>query len=311
MDKTRIKRTTMIVRNAERMKQFYEDVFQWRVYYDSSMRVTGKIIPTVEPSAEVQLYIMERDDQEIGKIGILEWTDPPLPESSPTYSLEVGDVVFVADSDDIHALAARIEADPDARIHCAPRDYTFPAPDGSGDIELTSMSFFDPEGFLHEAYYRHNRPNPDGYLIRRVTTVVQDMERTAAFYMEAMGLELYQDGEMALDQQTLPVGGEGARVRLAVYRSEDPYIGMVGALQFLNTDIGVRDKTTLGVGDVVFVGGTEEPDALFERIQQAGVRVTCEPFSRAVPKSGGDGEIPMVSMGFCDPDGQLWEVNQR
>ncbi len=311
MATTRIKRTTMIVRDAAQQKKFYEDVFGWRTYYDSTMRVTGKIIPTAVPEAEVQLFIMERDDQEIGKIGILQWVDPPLPDEGPSYSVEIGDVIFVADSDDVVALAERIEAFPGARIYAAPRDYTFPAPDGSGDIELTSMSFFDPEGFLHEAYYRHNRPNPDGYLIRRATTVVDSVDRTADFYINALGLTLYQDGEMALDDQALPAGGPGARVRLAVYKAEDPYIGMVGALEFLEPKIGKRDKTTLGIGDVVFVGGTEEPYELFSRVSETGVRVTCEPFERTVPRTGGDGEIPMVSMGFCDPDGQLWEVNRR
>lgn len=311
---TLLKRTTVIVRDAERLRRFYEEVLGWRVYYDSKMRVTGKIIPLGEPGAEVQLYIMGRDESEIGRIGILQWTDPTLPDpGTPERTLKMGGTVFVADCDDIQALRGRILAFPGAAICVEPVDWTFPAPDGSGDIELTSMSFFDPEGALHEVYYRHNRPNPDGYLIRRTTTVVRDVEASIAFYRDALGMSVYQDSKIPLDINTLPVGAPGEQVRLVVFKAEDPYIGMIGVLEFPETQLEDPGRAgwDMGIGKVVFVGGTSEADALFQRVEASGVRVTCEPFTRTVPKSGGAGETPMTSMGFYDPDGQLWEVNQR
>ncbi len=314
MTDTILKRTTIIVADAAKSRRFYEQTLGWRTYYDSQMEVTGKIIPLGQAGARVQLYIMEGHDKAIGKVGILQWLDPPLPDRGQARDrLGIGDVVFVADVDDLAGLAARVEANPDCRVVCAPRDWSFPAPDGSGDIDLASMSFFDPDGFLHEVYYRYNRPNPNGYLIRRTTAIVRDMDRCLEFYRDAMGLHVYQDGVMTTEGMELPTGLEGARVRLVVFRGEDPYIGMVGALQFLDPALPDPGKTTwqMGIGKVVFVAGTEDAQVVFQRVSDLDVRVTCEPFTRAVPRSGGAGQIPMTSMGFYDPDGQLFEVNQR
>ena len=314
MTDTILKRTTLIVRDASRSQRFYAETLGWRAYYDSQMSSTGKIIPVGRPGARLQLYIMEGHDRDIGKVGILEWLDPRLPDPGPPKErLGIGDVVFVADVDDLAALADRVERNPDLRVVCAPRDWSFPAPDGSGDIDLASMSFFDPDGFLHEVYYRYNRPNPDGYLIRRTTAIVRDMDRSLAFYRDALGMTVYQDGVMTTEGMELPTGLPGAKVRLVVFKSEDPYIGMVGALQFLDPAMADPGEASwqMGIGKVIFVAHTSDAQTVFQRVRQTGVRVTCEPYSRSVPKSGGAGEIPMTSMGFYDPDGQLFEVNQR
>jgi catechol 2,3-dioxygenase-like lactoylglutathione lyase family enzyme len=304
----------MIVADAEKSRRFYEDTLGWRSYYDAQMNVTGKIIPVGEPGARVQLYIMEGHDKPIGKVGILQWLDPPLPAPPPPKQhLGIGDVVFVADVDDMPGLAARVGENPDCRMLCPPRDWSFPAPDGSGDIDLSSMSFFDPDGYLHEVYYRYNRPNPEGYLIRRTTALVRDMDRCVAFYRDALGMTVYQDSVMTTEGMELPTGHEGARVRLVVFKSEDPYIGMVGALQFLDPILADPRESSwnMGIGKVVFVAHTSDADGVFQRVDRLGVRVTGRPFTRSVPRSGGEGETPMTSMGFYDSDGQLFEVNQR
>lgn len=321
MTSTVIRRTTMIVADAQRSQDFYENVLGFRTYYDAQMNVTGKVIPIQPPQARVQLYIMEPAhypdavESNIGKVGILQWLDPELPAGrKPTRRLGIGDVVFVADCDDIQGLYQRVSDDPDAIVHCAPMDWAFPAPDGSGNLELSSMSFFDPDGFLHEVYYRRNRPNPDGYLIRRTTNIVRDMDQAIALYRDALGLEIYQDGEMNLGGgMEIPAGEPGGRMRLTVFKGDHAYIGMIGALQFLDPPLPEPDWDTwsMGIGRVVNVGGHPDVKGLYPAIERCGVQVTCPPFTRSVPASGGKREIPMTTVGFFDADGLLWEINQR
>ena len=321
MADTVVRRTTMIVRDAERSHRFYTDVLGFETYYDAQMEVTGQVIPIQPSGATVQLYIMqprnhpEAKQQNIGKVGILQWLDPELPPGRrPPQRLGIGDVVFVADTNDIHGLHQRVSAQQDAVVHYAPMDWSFPAPDGSGDIELTSMSFFDPDGYLHEVYYRHNRPNPDGYLIRRTTSIVRDMERTIALYRDGLGLTIHQDNEMNLGGgMEIPAGEPGARMRLTVFKGNHDYIGMIGALQFLDPPLEEPDwdTWTMGIGRVVNVGGHDDVKHMFENIETCGVQITCPPLTRSVPASGGEKQIPMTTVGFFDPDGQLWEVNQR
>ena len=321
MADTTIRRTTMIVADAEGSRRFYEDVLGFRTYYDSKMKVTGKVIPIQPPNATVQLYIMEPAhypdavEDNIGKIGILQWLDPALPPGrKPPGRLGIGDVVFVADCNDIHGLHKRVSNHPNATVHCAPMDWSFPAPDGSGELELTSMSFFDPDGFLHEVYYRNNRPNPDGYLIRRTTNIVRDMDAAIALYRDTLGLEIYQDGQMTLGGgMEIPAGEPGAQMRLTVFKSNHDYIGMIGALQFIDPPLPEPDWDTwsMGIGRVVNVGGHSNVEGLYSGIERSGLQVTCPPLTRSVPASGGKTEIPMTTVGFFDPDGLLWEVNQR
>ncbi len=122
MTDTLLKRATMIVADAERSKRFYSETLGWRTYYDAQMKVTGKIIPLGQAGAQVQLYIMEGHDKDIGKVGILQWLDPALPApGAAKEQVGIGDVVFVADVDDMSALSARVDANPDCRVVCPPR----------------------------------------------------------------------------------------------------------------------------------------------------------------------------------------------
>lgn len=319
MSAVTIKRTTLICADAGIMMRFYRDVLGWRVDYDARLKLSGGIIPCGKPGDEVQLYIMSGGaDPEIGKIGLLEWLAPRLPSPGPLGSgprksrLGIGDVVLVADVPDMAKLAAAIAAFPGARVHSPPADGTFPDPRGAGTIEYSSMSFFDPEGFFYETYYRYNRPNPQNFLIRRTTCIVRDVDRSLGFLTGVLGLAKYQDSTMQIEGM-LAAGKKGDTVRFAVARAAHDYIGMAAALAFLKDPLPDPGEKTFdyGIGRALFVAGCDDAAALFARVQAAGMRVTRPPFSRTVPRTGNAGETAMTSMEFFDPDGFLWEVNQR
>jgi catechol 2,3-dioxygenase-like lactoylglutathione lyase family enzyme len=310
---TVIKRTTLIVRDAERMQRFYRDVLGWTADYDAAMTLSGGIIPCAKPGETVRLVMMAGQDPEIGKIGLLEWTKPRLPEPGPPkHRLGIGDIVLVADVPDMKALVARIENFPGAKVHSPPADGTFPDPRGAGTIEYASMSFFDSEGFFYETYFRYNRPNPDKFLIRRTTCIVRDVDRSLAFLTGALGLTKYQDSTMEI-QGMLAAGKKGDTVRFAVCRAQHDYIGMAAALAFLKDPLPDPGEASFayGIGRALFVAHNDDVRGLASKVTAAGGRITRAPFERAVPKSGGAGETRMISMGFHDPDGMLWEVNQR
>lgn len=313
MTDTILKRTTLVCRDAERMKDFYEQVLGWKVSYESEMKLSGGILPCGKPGDLVKLYMMEGADPDIAKIGLLEWLDPKLPDPGPpTHRLGIGNVVLVADVPDMAALMEKVEAFEGAKIHFAPEDGTFPDPRGEGTIEFSNAAMFDPEGFFYELYFRYNRPNPDQFLIRRTTCIVRDIDRTLDFFTNTLGLEKIQDSTMDLEGM-LAAGKPGDTVRFAVCKAEHDYYGMAAGLQFLKDPLDDPGQKTwdLGPGQAVFVAHAKDAASLFEKVKASGVNITRELFSRAVPKSGGQGETRMHSMGFQDPDGFVWEVNQR
>lgn len=309
---TVVKRTTLIVRDAGTMMRFYRDVLGWRVDYDNRYKLSGGIIPCAKAGDEVHLAMMGGPDPDIGKIGILEWTQPRLPDPGPpTRRLGIGDVVLVADVPDMKALVAKIEKFPGAVVHSPPADGTFPDPRGAGTIEYASMSFFDPDGYFYETYFRYNRPNPDKFLIRRTTCIVRDVDRSLGFLSGALGLTKYQDSTMQIEGM-LAAGKKGDTVRFAVCRAQHDYIGMVGALAFLKDPLPDPGAKTFdyGIGRAMFVAHNNDVATLASKVTAAGGRITRGPFERTVPKSGGAGDTRMISLGFHDPDGMLWEVNQ-
>jgi len=313
MAKVTIKRTTLIVRNAEHMMRFYRDVLGWRVGYQSNMKLSGGIIPGGKPGDEVKLIIMEGADKEIGKIGLLEWVSPRLPDPGPpTHRLGIGNVVLVADVPNMTELVKKIDAFPGAKVHFQPKDGTFPDPRGAGVIEFSQMAFFDPEGYFYETYFRYNRPNPEKFLIRRTTCIVRDIDRTLGFYSNTLGLPKIQDSTMEIEGM-LAAGKAGDTVRFAVCKAQHDYIGMAACLQFIKDPLPDPGEATwnYGIGRALFVAGTDDAQGLFAGIAASGVKVTRDVFDRTVPKSSGTGETKMRSMGFHDPDGFVWEVNQR
>ncbi len=313
MTDTILKRTTLIVRDAARMKDFYESVFGWTCSYDSEMELSGEILPCGNPGDKVQLYMMQGADPEIGKIGLLEWTAPRLPDPGPpTHRLGIGDIVLVADVPDMDSLIAKIEAFPGAKVRAGPEDGEFPNPRGEGMIEYASAHIFDPEGFFYELYYRYNQPNPEQFLIRRTTCIGRDVEKSLSFFTDTLGLTKYQDSTMEISDQ-LAAGKPGDTVRFAVAKCEHDYYGMIASLQFLKDPLDDPGDSTweLGIGKPVFVAGCRDSDGVYERLKASGVKILKEPYARAVPKTGGQGETKMVSMGFQDPDGFVWEMNQR
>ena len=111
----------------------------------------------------------------------------------------------------------------------------------------------------------------------------------------------------------LAAGKPGDTVRFAVAKAEHDYYGMIGSLMFVKDPLDDPGEVSwqLGIGKAVFVAGTKDAAALYERVKASDLRITRDLFSRAVPKTGGEGETQMHSMGFQDPDGFVWEVNQR
>jgi catechol 2,3-dioxygenase-like lactoylglutathione lyase family enzyme len=309
-----LKRTTIFVEDAARMLRFYRDVLRWNVHDDAEITITGAGgLPGTHIGDRVRLVIMGSVDPEIGKVGLLEYRQSALPRPPLKHQVGAGDIVLVADVNDITVLAARLKAEPDVRIVHEPMDWTFPSPDGMGDIELTSMSFFDPSCVLHEVYYRHNRPNPLGYLMRRTTAIVDDNPATVAFYRDVLGLTVYEDNTIRSTGMALPTAaGAGAQMRMTVCRAKHPYIGMVGALQFLDPPLPpMQIFPPLRIGQVLMIAGSSDPEALFARVKASGAEILQNLYTSEVPNNRGVGATLRKSMGFRDPAGLIWEVNQR
>jgi catechol 2,3-dioxygenase-like lactoylglutathione lyase family enzyme len=149
-----LKRTTLIVRDAERSRHFYVDVLGFQPWYDDEIVLGGVGLAAGAKGDRTLLVIVRAQDPQIGMLGLLQFTEPPLPAPAMERTrLGIGDVIFVMQTDDVAEVHRRLEAW-DARIHAAPHAFEVRGADGQL-VRMTTVSFFDPDGYFFEVNERH------------------------------------------------------------------------------------------------------------------------------------------------------------
>jgi len=149
-------------------------------------------------------------------------------------------------------------------------------------------------------------------IVRRTTLVVQDLERSLAFYRDVLGLTVWYDQPVTFAGVGVPGTQRGDRARLAILQCADPVIGMIGLLEFTEPRVPARPapKQRLAVGDLIFVIQGEDVQGVYERLLASGARVHAPPHEDVV--TGVDGRpLRLTTVTFWDPDDNFIEYNQR
>lgn len=149
--------------------------------------------------------------------------------------------------------------------------------------------------------------------IRRVTMIVRDMENSLKLYRDVMGLKVNYDAVLPMSGVALPAGEPGAKARLVLLNGNDPFIGWIGLMEWLDPrlpDPGPYPKR-MGIGGHVIVTQTQDVDRrCAEAALIPGVTVTGPPRDQSYPGRNGAPPIKVRGCNFFDPDGTLIELNQ-
>ncbi|MGB3806941.1 MAG: VOC family protein [Erythrobacter sp.] len=148
--------------------------------------------------------------------------------------------------------------------------------------------------------------------VRRTTIIVRDIEKSLALYRDVIGLEINYDTEVTTSGVALPAGEPGARARLVLLNANDPWVGWIGLMEWVDPAIPADDyPTRMGPGDVVIVLNTDDVETRCEAAKSVpGVTFTAEPRLQVYPGRDGAEDIRVVGCNFFDPDGILIELNQ-
>jgi catechol 2,3-dioxygenase-like lactoylglutathione lyase family enzyme len=149
--------------------------------------------------------------------------------------------------------------------------------------------------------------------VRRTTLIVRDVDRALAFYRDALGLKLVYD--QVITRPPLPDAPSGTdrRMRLALLRANDDFVGVIGLLQYLSPALPEPPNAAErpGIGEVILVVNAADLDQRFERVRSTpGVRVASEPQLTTYPSPDGKGQISVRVSIVWDPDGYYVELNQ-
>jgi len=149
---------------------------------------------------------------------------------------------------------------------------------------------------------------------RRVTMMVNQMEPALAIYRDILGMEVYYDEEIVVSGVGLPAGEPDSKTRLVILQCNDPYIGMLGILQYVDPPLPDPEPrpvpNRVRAGEIVFVMHNENVRAAYEKLKTVeGIEMVSEPHISEFPKDDG-GVFRVLGTSFFDPNGYFVELNQ-
>jgi catechol 2,3-dioxygenase-like lactoylglutathione lyase family enzyme len=144
-----VKRTTLMVRDAEAAALWYEKVFGMTRWMDTPFTLSGTQLAAGEKGDRTRLVIMKAEHDEIGMIGLLQWIEPEqqTPALLPR-RIAFGSPIFVVAAEDARATCERARA-LGSHIHCEPHEWTVTGASGERR-DLMGTSFFDLDGYFFE-----------------------------------------------------------------------------------------------------------------------------------------------------------------
>ena len=144
-----IKRTTLMVRDAERAARWYEQVFGMTRWMDTPFTLSGTQLAAGSKGDQTRLIIMKCNHDVLGMLGLLQWVDPPMPAPAelPT-RVQFGVPIFVVASQDARG-ATDLARALGSHIHCEARDWVVTGASGETK-QMIGCSFFDLDGYFFE-----------------------------------------------------------------------------------------------------------------------------------------------------------------
>jgi catechol 2,3-dioxygenase-like lactoylglutathione lyase family enzyme len=144
-----IKRTTIMVRNGDAAKHWYEYVFGMTTWMDTPFTLSGTQLAAGNKGDQTRLIILKCADDVIGMIGLLEWINPrqDTPIHLPT-EIAFGTPVFVVASENAEGALERARS-LGSQIHCEPCEWTVTGADGKYK-DMIGCSFWDLDGYFYE-----------------------------------------------------------------------------------------------------------------------------------------------------------------
>ena len=149
--------------------------------------------------------------------------------------------------------------------------------------------------------------------VRRTTLLVRDVDRSLAFWRDALGLKVVYDEVIVRPGLPDQPAGTERRMRLALLRANDDFVGVIGLLEYQQPrlpDPGL-DYERPGLGEVIIVVNAQDLEQRFEKARAVpGVQLGSEPSVIEYPAPDGTGTIPVLVSVLYDPDGYFVELNK-
>ncbi len=149
---------------------------------------------------------------------------------------------------------------------------------------------------------------------KRTTFVVSDARAAAAFYQHVFGMRVWYDNELVPDADFPPAAPPGSRVHLVILQADDPVIGKLGFLQYLDNPPerpAPKSRRKVLLGEPILVFETDDIAAVAARVRETSAHIVAGPRDWEVPAVEGNGVIRLTTMSLFDPEGIYMEIGSK
>lgn len=148
--------------------------------------------------------------------------------------------------------------------------------------------------------------------LKRAAIIVRDLERSLAFYRDALGLGVWVEGECGRDNEPFAqlLGLPPGATRFVILRSGDATLGMVGLFEVREPDIdavSITQPERVHRGEVALVFHTSDIQSVYAQAQALGLAIVCAPLRLEIASIG----VDSLEMTLRDPSGVLVNCIQR
>ncbi len=151
-------------------------------------------------------------------------------------------------------------------------------------------------------------------ILKRTTFLVPDAEATSTFYENVFGWTRWYDNRLPVDYRFPPAAPDGAEAHLIILKVEDPTIGMMGIMQYIDPpyDTAVpTNRSKVSMGETILVISSDDVEGVHERAKAAGANIVSPPTDWEVPSHDGQGVIKLRILSMFDIDGRYMEVTRH
>lgn len=148
-------------------------------------------------------------------------------------------------------------------------------------------------------------------IVKRTTLIVRDMAVAKRWYEEVLGMSVYYDDIVVLSGDGMAAGNKGDKTHLIILKCQDPEIGMIGLLQWVDPPLSAPPEipTSVTYGNPTFVVSSDDAQAAYEAAVALGARVHSGPREWSI--RGANGKMKhFIGLNLFDPDGHFYELNQ-
>lgn len=147
-------------------------------------------------------------------------------------------------------------------------------------------------------------------IVKRTTLFVRDMQAAKHWYEYVLGMSTFYDKEFVLSGIGLAAGKAGDKTHLVILKADDPDIGMIGLLQWVDPPMPAPPiEYKLGFGNPTFVIASDDAVETHRRAEELGTKIHSAPHEWST--LGANGKMKnFVGLSLFDPDGYFFECNQ-